>query len=122
MADCVQWARDVFKSPSVRSPGALAAIRLKNEVMKHIVESNDVPVSVRVIARVFINGSGRQNNSQRRQSFKGSQTDLLAAFRMQFTEAIPLFDFVDVGHGKERADEKIRGTSRINPIILRRLY
>lgn len=89
--------------------------------MKHIVESNSIPDSARVITRVFINGSGRQNNSQRRQSFKGSQTDLLAAFRMQFTEAIPLFDFVDVGHGKERADEKIRGISctyRSNPNIV----
>lgn len=97
----------------MRSPGALAAIRLKNEVMKHIMDTNDIPDSARVMTRVFINGSGRQNNSQRRQSFKGTQTDLLAAFRMQFTEAIPLFDFVDVGHGKERADEKIRGISCI---------
>jgi hypothetical protein len=34
----------------------------------------------------------------------------LKDFSLGFTQAKASFDFVDVGHGKERADNKIRGT------------
>lgn len=86
----------------------MAAIRLKNEVTKYILEHN-IPPS-KVIARVYINDSGAQKANSRQKAFKNSQKAMLTSFRVQFTEAIPLFDFVDVGYGKERADEKIRGT------------
>lgn len=33
----------------------------------------------------------------------------LKDFTLGFTQAKASFDFVDVGHGKERADSKIRG-------------
>jgi hypothetical protein len=106
--DAYHWAHDLFSNSSVRTPGALAAIRMKNEVTKYILE-NAVPQSSRVIGRVYINESGVITQPRQRVSFKKHQQNLLSLFRIQFTEALPLFDFVDVGHGKERADEKIRG-------------
>ena len=33
----------------------------------------------------------------------------LREFTLGFTQAKASFDFIDVGHGKERADSKIRG-------------
>lgn len=36
----------------------------------------------------------------------------LGLFANGFTKRQPLFDFVDVGLGKERADDKVRGTER----------
>ena len=75
------------------------------------MEDSNIPPSSKVVTRVYINGSGKENNAKKRLSFKSNshQYELLETFRVQFTEAMPLFDFVDVGHGKERADEKIRG-------------
>ena len=86
----------------------MAAIRLKNEVLSHILESPAIPPTAKVLAKVYINAStfGR---GRKITSFTGNQLSLLEAFRIQFTETMPLFDFVDVGIGKERADEKIRG-------------
>lgn len=34
----------------------------------------------------------------------------LRLFAAEFSNRQPFFDFVDVGNGKERADQKIRGT------------
>ena len=34
----------------------------------------------------------------------------LREFSLGFTQGKASFDFIDVGHGKERADSKIRGT------------
>lgn len=35
----------------------------------------------------------------------------LRDFALGFTQGKAMFDFVDVGHGKERADNKIKGKS-----------
>ena len=91
-----------------RSPGALAAIRLKNEVGKHIADTPAIPPTSKIVTRVYIN-AGQPNPSKRGKSFKGKQVEMLDSFRIQFTETMPLFDFVDVGRGNERADQKIRG-------------
>jgi hypothetical protein len=40
-----------------------------------------------------------------------SESDL-KDFTLGFTQAKASFDFVDVGHGKERADNKVRGKFR----------
>jgi hypothetical protein len=37
--------------------------------------------------------------------------DALRGFTLGFTQGKASFDFVDVGHGKERADSKIKGMS-----------
>ncbi|KAM5528683.1 hypothetical protein FOXYSP1_19164 [Fusarium oxysporum f. sp. phaseoli] len=39
----------------------------------------------------------------------------LRAFCAGFSSRLPLFDFIDVGSGKERADNKIRGTVQSTP-------
>ena len=39
--------------------------------------------------------------------------DTFKDFTIGFTQGKASFEFVDVGHGKERADSKIRGTYRI---------
>lgn len=39
----------------------------------------------------------------------------LKDFTLGFTQAKASFDFIDVGYGKERADSKIRGESRLPP-------
>ena len=109
ITDQTQWARDIVDSPQVRNPGALAAIRLHTEVIKHNLDSGDIPALAKVITRVYINGSGHDNTAKKTVPFRKQQA-LLGPFRVQFTEAIPLFDFVDVGHGKEKADTKIRGS------------
>jgi hypothetical protein len=89
----------------------MAAARLKNQVTSYILENESIPFGSKIVVRVYINISGKENSSKRRLSFKKSRYDrgVATTFALQFTETIPLFDFVDVGHGKERADEKIRG-------------
>ena len=46
----------------------------------------------------------------------------LASFARGFTQRQGLFDFVDVGSGKEEADEKIRGTSRPPAVLCPRFF
>lgn len=42
-------------------------------------------------------------------------TAQVRAFCAGFSSRLPLFDFIDVVFGKERADNKIRGTTHTNP-------
>jgi hypothetical protein len=42
---------------------------------------------------------------------------LLSQFVIGFNRRYPLFDFVDVGSGKEEADNKLRGMVSLNPFI-----
>jgi hypothetical protein len=44
----------------------------------------------------------------RRDGCLDNETDL-KDFTLGFTQAKASFDFIDVGHGKERADSKIKG-------------
>lgn len=41
----------------------------------------------------------------------------LREFTLGFTQGKASFDFIDVGHGKERADSKIRGTLRLTNML-----
>ena len=92
-------------------PGAVAAMRIRNEVTKYILQHSDsIPVTAKIVTRVFSNFSGR---STLRTSLRQNKVTTvgLAEFAVQFTEKQPLFDFFDAGRGKERADDKIRGDS-----------
>ena len=40
----------------------------------------------------------------------------LKDFSLGFTQGKATFDFVDVGHGKERADNKIKGKNKRRPM------
>ncbi|KAK4237662.1 hypothetical protein C8A03DRAFT_15826 [Achaetomium macrosporum] len=61
--------------------------------------------SVEVIAKVYANLTGLAR-AMRRDGCLSSESDL-KDFSLGFTQAKASFDFVDVGHGKERADNKI---------------
>ncbi|KIX93551.1 uncharacterized protein Z520_10729 [Fonsecaea multimorphosa CBS 102226] len=91
-------------------PGAIAATRIRNEVVKYILHQNGtIPITSKVVTRVFLNyGSGaRLGMLQSRRRSTPTGVDV-ADFAVQFTEKVPLFDFFDAGRGKERADDKIR--------------
>jgi len=60
------------------------------------------------MAKVCANTVGLSKAMIRDGSLENS--DDLRDFTLGFTQGKASFDFVDVGHGKERADSKIQGT------------
>lgn len=62
---------------------------------------------IEVVAKVYANLAGLCK-AMRRDGSLASESDL-KDFSLGFTQAKASFDFVDVGHGKERADNKIKG-------------
>ncbi|KIW80972.1 hypothetical protein Z517_03995 [Fonsecaea pedrosoi CBS 271.37] len=116
--DAYSWARDICNQGTgqggtsttacadATGPGAIAATRIRNEVIKYILNQNGtIPITSKVVTRVFINFGGGVRQPRPRKSHTGVA---VADFAVQFTEKIPLFDFFDAGRGKERADDKIR--------------
>lgn len=67
---------------------------------------------IEIVARVYANLAGLAK-AMRRDGSIDTESDL-RDFALGFTQAKASFDFIDVGHGKERADSKIRGKN--NPI------
>ncbi|KAI0137117.1 hypothetical protein BJ170DRAFT_44433 [Xylariales sp. AK1849] len=70
------------------------------------------PEETEIIAKVVANLTGL-NKAMKRDGSVDSENDL-KDFMLGFTQAKASFDFVDVGHGKERADSKIQETTRFN--------
>jgi hypothetical protein len=66
--------------------------------------------SLDVVVKAFARVDGLGSNLTR----EGRISDVtqLRAFCAGFSSRLPLFDFIDVGPGKERADNKIRGTEQ----------
>jgi hypothetical protein len=62
---------------------------------------------VEIIARVCANLAGL-TKAMKRDGSLANDNDL-KDFTLGFTQAKASFDFVDVGHGKERADTKVKG-------------
>ena len=65
------------------------------------------------MVRVYVNSAGLAQTLVRSNYIKAAAD--FSSFGCGFTQCRPLFDFVDVGGGKERADHKIRGTFDSNP-------
>ncbi|RYP51268.1 hypothetical protein DL768_003365 [Monosporascus sp. mg162] len=65
-----------------------------------------------IIAKVVANLNGL-SKAMKRDGCVDSENDV-KEFMLGFTQAKASFDFVDVGYGKERADSKIRETTRWN--------
>jgi len=86
--------------------GKKAAYALRAEVAKQCGDHAD---SVEIVAKVCCNLSGL-GKAMRRHGCLDSEITL-KDFTLGFTQAMAQFDFVDVGHGKERADSKIKGQS-----------
>lgn len=61
-----------------------------------------------VVAKVCANITGLSKAMLRDGCLENSED--LRDFTLGFTQGKASFDFVDVGHGKERADSKIKGT------------
>ncbi|KAF2851548.1 hypothetical protein T440DRAFT_448823 [Plenodomus tracheiphilus IPT5] len=86
--------------------GRRAAFQLYAAVQAYIEnETNDIPLSARIVCRVYANVRGlgdvlvRTGTVQKFGQFE--------EFVRGFTRGKTFFDFVDVGPGKDRADEKI---------------
>jgi hypothetical protein len=96
-------------STDTAGAGGLAASRLKNEVVKYIVNGDcKIPPSAKIVTRVFCNFGGLE----RHVAGKGIKPTGIVSrdFAVQFTAKLPLFDYFDCGSGKEKADDRIRGT------------
>jgi hypothetical protein len=84
--------------------GKKAANALRNAALE---QCPNIPDDVEVIAKIFANVSGLAK-AMKRVGVLDNPEDL-REFTLGFTQGKASFDFIDVGHGKERADSKIRG-------------
>ncbi|OBT67963.1 hypothetical protein VE03_02588 [Pseudogymnoascus sp. 23342-1-I1] len=89
--------------------GKKAANALRNAALEQCPNISD---DVEVIAKIFANVSGLAKAMKRVGVLDNS--DDLREFTLGFTQGKASFDFIDVGHGKERADSKIREATRWN--------
>ncbi|TVY31844.1 hypothetical protein LSUB1_G008757, partial [Lachnellula subtilissima] len=87
--------------------GKQAANALRNSVLQNCGELAD---EIEVIAKVCANMSGLAKAMRRDGSL--ANPDDLRDFTLGFTQGKASFDFIDVGHGKERADSKIKECMR----------
>ncbi|RDL35457.1 Uncharacterized protein BP5553_07388 [Venustampulla echinocandica] len=85
-----------------REGGKEAANALRNTVL----ENCEFAEEIEVMAKVCANVTGL-SKAMLRDGFLDSGDDL-REFTLGFTQGKASFDFVDVGHGKERADSKIK--------------
>jgi len=84
--------------------GKKAANALRNAVLE---QCSDLSEDIEVIAKVCANVSGLGKAMKRDGCLENLED--LRDFTLGFTQGKASFDFVDVGHGKERADSKIKG-------------
>lgn len=100
-----------FKEDLIRSGlegGKRAANALRNAVFEQCPDLTD---DTEIIARVCANVSGLAKAMKRDGCL--DDTDDLREFALGFTQGKASFDFIDVGHGKERADSKIKGANKV---------
>lgn len=89
--------------------GKEAATKLGNAIRDYIHEKlDDVQSDCKIMTRVYANLKGLAEVCYKSGIVERSNT--LEDFYRGFTGSKVLFDFVDVGPGKDRADEKITGT------------
>ncbi|KAI9734181.1 MAG: hypothetical protein M1818_006612 [Claussenomyces sp. TS43310] len=89
--------------------GKMAATALRNAVLE---QYSDLPDDAEIIAKVCANITGLAKAMKRDGSLENPQD--FREFTLGFTQGKASFDFVDVGHGKERADSKIKESTRWN--------
>ncbi|PMD45888.1 C-x8-C-x5-C-x3-H type zinc finger protein-like protein [Hyaloscypha variabilis F] len=87
--------------------GKQAANALRNSVLEHCSELTD---EIEIMAKVCANITGLSKAMRRDGSL--DNPDDLRDFTLGFTQGKASFDFIDVGHGKERADSKIKECMR----------
>ncbi|KAK6585022.1 hypothetical protein PZA11_003246 [Diplocarpon coronariae] len=87
--------------------GKQAATNLRNMVLDNC---NELADQIEIIAKVCANITGLSKAMRRDGSLENLED--FKEFTLGFTQGRASFDFVDVGHGKERADSKIRENLR----------
>ncbi|KAK1459244.1 hypothetical protein CMEL01_02243 [Colletotrichum melonis] len=87
--------------------GKQAAYALRTAVAEYVGSQSG---EVEIVAKVCANLSGL-GRAMRRDGCLDSESEL-REFSLGFTQAKASFDFIDVGHGKERADSKIKEATR----------
>ncbi|OHF00309.1 hypothetical protein CORC01_04290 [Colletotrichum orchidophilum] len=87
--------------------GKQAAYALRTAVAEYVGSQSS---EVEIVAKVCANLSGL-GRAMRRDGCLDSESEL-KEFSLGFTQAKASFDFIDVGHGKERADSKIKEATR----------
>lgn len=88
--------------------GKEAATKLWNAIRDYVHEKlSDVQSDCRIMARIYANLKGLAEVCYK--SGIVERSNMLEDFYRGFTGSKILFDFVDVGPGKDRADEKITG-------------
>ncbi|PBP15365.1 hypothetical protein BUE80_DR013899 [Diplocarpon rosae] len=87
--------------------GKQAATALRNTVLDNCNELTD---QIEIMAKVCANITGLSKAMRRDGSLENPED--LKEFTLGFTQGKASFDFIDVGHGKERADSKIRENLR----------
>ncbi|KAL7821393.1 hypothetical protein V8C44DRAFT_7815 [Trichoderma aethiopicum] len=100
----------VFRESYIRQGvegGKRAAYALRTAVADIFGEDAE---DMEIVAKVVANLSGLGKAMQRDGCI--DNPSLLKDFTLGFTQAKASFDYIDVGHGKERADSKIRETAR----------
>lgn len=90
-----------------RSGGVDAADLLAKSIKGYIALLDTSAGQWSIVVRVYAHFSGLADYLSR-SGFIDSAANFVA-FAGGFTQHQPLFDFVDVGSGKERADHKIKG-------------
>lgn len=95
--------------------GREAAARLWNALHVQLAALN-LPSDVKVVSRVYANLKGLGDVCTKAGVI--TRPGILEDFARGFTGAKQLFDFVDVGMGKDRADDKISGTCPSRFILL----
>jgi hypothetical protein len=96
-----------FKTQFVRQGiegGKRAAYALRSTIAN---ECGELANDVEVITKVYANLTGL-GKAMRKDGSVENENDV-KQFSIGFSQAMASFDYVDVGHGKERADSKIRG-------------
>jgi hypothetical protein len=88
--------------------GRRAAAQIHSAVVNFIQqEAKDIPNEARIICRIYANVRGLAEVLIRTGVISDVAT--FEDFARGFTRGKTLFDFVDVGPGKDRADEKLIG-------------
>jgi hypothetical protein len=103
----------IFQTDLIRegeNGGRRAADQLHTAIAKYIeLETKTIPTESNIVCRVYANVSGLADVLVRSGAIE--TTTLMEDFVRGFTRGKALFDFIDVGSGKDRADHKIVGMS-----------
>lgn len=92
------------------SGGSEAAVLLGSSIRDYVHQIiPDLPSDYKIVTRVYANVKGLGDVCNR--SGILDRPSLMEDFARGFTGSKQLFDFVDVGAGKDRADDKISGES-----------